>query len=70
MNNVSKVKPRVECTPPELVQVRPGVYVARLEHHLNHPVLGSGGRMQTSMVLRVDFERRELETLNTIYWWK
>lgn len=47
-------------------------YVAYLDRHSDHPKLGpprTESQTRTSMILRIDFEKKNFETLNTIYDW-
>lgn len=63
------MKPRIRC---ELLGLdhygdqRYCAYVRRYEHHpkLGEPPLSA---TRTSLILRIDFEKKEIETLNTIY---
>lgn len=43
--------------------------VIRLEHHDKLGPAGTG-ITHTSLVIRIDFARREFETLNSVYMWR
>lgn len=48
-------------------------YVAYLDRLSDHPKLGpprAESQTRTSALIRVDFEKKEMETQNTIYWWE
>lgn len=68
-------KPVVLC---ELIHLEPvaghpvGTYCALVRRTSPHPVLGkdAGGVTVTSQVIRVDFDHRIIETLNTYYRFK
>lgn len=64
-------KPLVKCQNVALHLHDSGVYFATLNRTSEHPRLGPciESATQTSMVLRVDFEAKWLETLNTVYDW-
>lgn len=67
------MKPRVKCYFRGLSSVRGMQYIAMVGRLSNHPKLGpprTESTTQTSLVLRIDFVKKELETLNTIYWWE
>ena len=59
-------KPRVKA---DLLQIcsHGDIFFARLNLKSDHPKLGPVGIVRTSKLVRVDFERKELETLNTLY---
>lgn len=44
-------------------------YIRRLENHakLGPPTMGL---THTSLIVRIDFEKKEIETLNSIYYWE
>lgn len=66
------VKPRVKCTRVSFYPTQGMQYVAMLDRLSDHPKLGSPraeSQMRTSLVLRIDFEKKEFETLNTVYYW-
>jgi len=66
------LKPRVKCARVSLHGAK-GRQVAYLDRLSDHPKLGrprTESQTRTSLVLRVDLARKELETLNTIYWWE
>lgn len=48
-------------------------YVAYFDRLGDHPKLGPPrceSQSRSSMILRIDFEKKEFETLNSIYWWE
>lgn len=66
------MKPRVECIFRGLISVGIFQYVAMVDRLSHHPKLGrprTESSTRTSLVVRIDFVKKELETLNTIYWW-
>lgn len=71
------MKPRVKCGRVSFHRIPSAaeqmVYVALLDRLSDHPRLGAPrteSQTRTSVVLRIDFAKREFETLNTIYWWE
>jgi DNA polymerase III delta prime subunit len=59
-------KPRVQARLLELLNYG-DFWAARLLLRGLHPRLGSEGEVRTSKLVRIDFEKGELETLNTVY---
>jgi hypothetical protein len=68
------MKPRVKCSRVSFVKwPNTPHYVAYLDRLSDHPRLGeprTESQMRTSALLRVDFVKKEVETMNTIYWWE
>lgn len=68
------MKPRVKCGSVSIRLWNGGPYwVAYLNRLSDHPSLGpprAERQSRTSALIRADFEKKELETLNTIYWWE
>lgn len=65
-------KPVVKCGRVSFHQFRGLNYVAFLDRLSNHPKLGpprTESQTRTSLILRIDFEKKRFETLNTIYDW-
>lgn len=66
-------KPRVMCARIGVCHYSNGQYIAYLTRLSDHPKLGPPrceSQTRTSLILRVDFEKKELETLNTVYYWE
>lgn len=67
------MKPRVKCGRVSISQYNERYWVAYLDRLGDHPRLGpprTESQTCTSALVRVDFVKNELETLNTIYWWE
>lgn len=69
---MDKAKPTVTCELIELQQVGGliGVYRALMRRTSSHPKLGpdrEGTRTYSSRIVRIDFDHRIIETLNTYY---
>lgn len=69
------MKARVKCSLRgiQLVRLEPPTAVALVDRLSDHPKLGvprCESSTRTSLILRVDFEKKEMETINTIYWWE
>ena len=65
-------KPRVKCGRVQITTIR-GISVAYLDRLSHHPKLGSPrteSQTRTSRIVRVNRAKKEIETLNTIYWWE
>lgn len=67
------MKPRVYCRLRGLVLLDDkGHAVAMVDRLSDHPKLGPPrceSSTRTSILVNVDFVRKEIETLNTIYYW-
>lgn len=65
-------KPVVKCGRVSFAQFEELQYVAFLDRLSHHPKLGNPRtetQTRTSLILRIDFEKKQFETLNTIYDW-
>lgn len=60
------MKPRVKARLLELLNYG-DFWAARLLLRSKHPTLGSEAEVRTSKLVRIDFEKGEIETLNTLY---
>jgi len=65
-------KPRVKAGYVYIHKLGKFGYVAYLRRLGRHPVLGKpkDSFTLTSLILKADFEKKEIETLNTIYYWE
>lgn len=70
------MKPRVKCGRVSFSHISAitdeTVYIAFLDRLTHHPKLGPPrceSQTRTSKILRIDFEKKEFETLNTVYFW-
>ena len=67
------MKQRVKCGCVSFMQIGAIGWIAYLDRLSDHPKLGpprTESKTRTSLILRIDFERKEFETLNTIYYWE
>lgn len=67
------MKPRVKAGRINFHMFTNMVWYAKLDRLSYHPKLGPPrceSQSQTSQILRIDFEKKEMETLNTIYYWE
>ena len=65
-------KPRVKCDRVSIHEVGRG-HVALLTRLSDHPKLGpprAESKTRTSLIVRFSPHKREIETLNTIYYWE
>lgn len=66
------MKPRVKCRFRGFMDVGNGKRTAWVDRLSDHPKLGpprTESSTRTSLVIRHDESKKEIETLNTIYWW-
>ncbi len=68
------MKPRVKCRNISIIRWGNTPYfISELYRMSSHPKLGPPrceSAQRTSPILRIDFERKMMETENTIYWWE
>lgn len=66
-------KPRVKCGRVSISRFNEIYWIAYLDRLSDHPVLGAPrteSQTRTSALIRADFVKKEIETLNTVYWWE